>query len=235
MKEGKIHLLKEHSHSPDERIYQRLQARKIARESVATSSQPTRQAFDDALREHPGAELVAWGEVYRTCLRDRRGTYPPPPENCASADQFMTSEQYRDKQFAQYYQGLVSGNEEEHALIFAHPQNLSKLDENTKQISADGTFRTAPSLKVGRLYQILIIMAMYKDHMFPVVKAIMTNKTRCLYDAVFSKVKSLLPEIVKPTLVICDYEPALMGGLSMVFPMAQIVGCWFHYSQVKKN
>ena len=102
----------------------------------------------------------------------------------------MKSEQYKDKKFAQYYQGLVSGCEEEKALVFAHPHNLSKLDENTKQINADGTFRTAPAMRIGHFYQVLIIMAIYKEHMFPVVKAIMTNKTRSLYDAVFTKVKA---------------------------------------------
>ena len=49
----------------------------------------------------------------------------------------MKSEQYKDKKFAQFYQGLVSGCEEEKALVFAHPNNLSKLDEHTKQINAD--------------------------------------------------------------------------------------------------
>ena len=231
IKDGKIQLLVEHNHDPDERIYGRLSARKVVRETVATSSQPSRAAFDEAMRDHPGAELVAWGEIYRTCLRDRRETYPPPPEDCAQADKFMQDEQYRDKTFSKFYQGIVTGKENEYALVFAHPQNLEKLDENTKQINADGTFRTAPALKVGHLYQILIILAMYKEHLFPVIKAIMTNKTRSLYDAVFSKVKSLLPEIVKPVLVICDYEPALMGGLSMIFPLAEVSGCWFHFSQ----
>ena len=94
-------------------------------------------------------------------------------------------------------------------------------------------FRTAPSLKIGHLYQILIIMATYKGHSLPIVKAIMSGKAREIYDQVFARVKSLLPETVKPTLVTCDYEPALMGGLSVIFPMAQIVGCWFHFSKVK--
>ena len=61
VKDFQIHLQGEHNHTPDERIYSRLLARKTARESVATSSQPTRQAFDDALREHPVAELVTEG------------------------------------------------------------------------------------------------------------------------------------------------------------------------------
>ena len=181
VKDHKIYLTVKHNHIPDKRIYARLLARKVARDGVASSAHPTRQAFDDALREQPGAELVAWGEMYRTLLRDRRDTYPPPPENCESADSFMKDERYSDKQFARYYQGIVSGIDEEKALVFAHPNNLSKLNENTKQIHVDGTFRTAPAMRVGHFYQILIIMAIYKEHMFPVVKAIMTNKTRSLY------------------------------------------------------
>ena len=86
-------------------------------------------------------------------LFDRRETYPPPPENCESAANFMKSEQYRDKQFAQYYQGLVSGSDDEKALAFARPDNLAKLDENKKQINADGTFRSAQSMRVGHMCQ----------------------------------------------------------------------------------
>ena len=42
LKEGKINIKKDHSHTPDQRIYDRLCARKKACDSVATSSQPTR-------------------------------------------------------------------------------------------------------------------------------------------------------------------------------------------------
>ena len=179
LKEGKINLRKVHNHEPDLRIHDRLSARKKARDGVAKSSQPTRQAFDEALRHESGAELVGWGNLYRTCLRDRRNTYPPPPSDCEAADEFMTSDQYKDKQFAQFYQGCVTGEEEsDKALVFAHPGNIAKLGEDTKQLNCDGTFRTAPSLSVGHLYQILIILAMFREHMFPIVKAIMTGKKR---------------------------------------------------------
>ena len=231
VKDGQIVVHKEHNHIPDTRISERLIARKTARDGVTNSTQSSKQAFDQVLENQPGAELIGWGQMYRTCLRDKRRAYPPPPEDCGSADEFMRSPQYKDKDFAKYYQGLVMGNENEAALVFAHPQNLEKLGDDTKQISADGTFKTAPSLRVGHLYQILILLAMYKGHWYPVVKAIMTHKTRVLYDSVFAKFKSLLPDSVQPTLVITDYEPALMGGLSMIFPMSRIVGCWFHFTK----
>ena len=45
--------------------------------------------LDEALQEQRGAELVGWSEMYRTCLRDKRLAYPPPPLDCASADEFI--------------------------------------------------------------------------------------------------------------------------------------------------
>ena len=140
VKENKILIHKAHNHTPDEAIYKRLHARHKVRESVTSSSQPTKQAFDDAMRDEPGGELVAWGAMYRTCLREKRLSYPAPPENCEAADRFMKSDTYKDKEFAQFYQGLVT-SEDQSALIFAHPQNLEKLGEETKQINCDGTFR----------------------------------------------------------------------------------------------
>ena len=111
----------------------------------------------------------------------------------------------------------------------------NKLDKAIFQMTLPNNtlpFRTAPSLKIGHLFQVLILLASYKGHSLPIIKAIMTGKTRQLYDSVFARVKSLLPETVKPTLIISDYEPALMGSLSVIFPMAKVIGCWFHFTKV---
>ena len=71
---------------------------------------------------------------------------------------------------------------------------LDKLGPDTKLLFADGTFKTAPSMRNGHLYQILKIHAEYKGQVVTVFKAIMTNKTRSLYDAVYQKFKDLLPD-----------------------------------------
>ena len=107
VKDGQIVVHKEHNHIPDTRISERLIARKTARDGVTNSTQSSKQAFDQVLENQPGAELIGWGQMYRTCLRDKRRSYPPPPEDCVSADEFMRSPQYKDKDFAKYYQGLV--------------------------------------------------------------------------------------------------------------------------------
>ena len=59
----------------------------------------------------------------------------------------------------------------------------------------------------------------------------MTGKTRKIYDAAFARVKELLPSSVNPTMVLSDFESALMGSASATWPAARVIGCWFHYSQ----
>ena len=74
--------------------------------------------------------------------RARRRGQPPVPESPDEADALMTSEQYRDKDCAKYYTGMVRGNDLERALLFAKPENIALLGEDTKVIFADGTFKT---------------------------------------------------------------------------------------------
>ena len=85
------------------------------------------------------------------------------------------------------------------------------------------------------MFQILIILAMYKDHLFPVCKVLMTGKTRKIYDAAYARVRELLPDSVNPSLILSDFEAALMGGIRAIWPAARVVGCWFHFSQVRDH
>ena len=168
--------------------------------------------------------------------RARREGYSPPPTDYANANDSHLSERYSAKEFIKYYQGLVYGaGEGEKALIFASLENIAKLGEATKTILSDATFNTVPKMVIvkEKPYQILIVYAEYNGHVFPILKAIMNRKTRTAYDSVYCKLKELLPDSVKPSLVVTDYEQALQGAMAAVFPEARIVGCWFHYSQVR--
>ena len=80
--------------------------------------------------------------IFRSILRAKRENYPPPPIDASAADEFMKSDSYKDKTFAAFYQGVVTDDSGESGLVFAHPGNVAKLDEETKTIQCDGTFRT---------------------------------------------------------------------------------------------
>ena len=231
MKEDRVEVRNAHNHEPDLRQSQRLNARMTVLEAATSSSAPLKQTFDDACRELPGSEMIGYGDYSRTMTRRRREHYPPPPTDPKAANDFMRSAKYKDKNYAHFYQGMVSSADGEKGLVFAHPENLAKLNEETKTLQTDGTFRTAPALSAGNFYQILIILAMYKGHLLPVCKVLMTGKTRLIYDSAFKRVKELLPDSVNPTLIMSDYEKALMGSARATWPAAKVVGCWFHFSQ----
>lgn len=40
---------------------------------------------------------------------------------------------------------------------------------------------------------------------------------------------------IQPHIAICDFEKAEQKALKIVFPHAKVIGCFFHYSQVRKN
>ena len=166
--------------------------------------------------------------------RKRRENFPPPPLNAEEANEFLTDVRYSSQTFSKHYQGLVRGTEgNERATTFAHQGNLSKLGEDTKVIWGDGTFKTAPALRDNEHeYQVLRVYGEYNGYTFPIFQAVMSRKSRSLYNAVYAKLKELLPATVEPEMIMSDYETALQGGLSEVFPTARVVGCWFHYSQV---
>ena len=67
----------------------------------------------------------------------------------------------------------------------------------------------------------------YKGHTFVMVKALMTSKSGSLYNAVFARIKLLLPDTVKPDYCLSDYETALQSGLGIIFPDSMIIGCLF--------
>jgi len=74
-------------------------------------------------------------------------------------------------------------------------------------------------------------MVCKSGHYFPALYALMTRKTRELYNGVLSKIKELAPEF-QPEEVMTDYEQALASACTAIFgENATVVGCFFHYKQ----
>ena len=120
--------------------------------------------------------------------RWRRGKTPPPPLNAIAADGSLTCDLYKDSIYAKHYLGLVQVGDDAFALVFASRENLAKLGSHTKLVLCDGTFKTAPSTSDNdHFYQNLVLHAEYKAHVLPFMLAIMTGKSRVLYDATFLK------------------------------------------------
>lgn len=52
------------------------------------------------------------------------------------------------------------------------------------------------------------------------------------YVQVLRKINTIIN--LKPNMVMSDFEKAERKASEIVFPQAQIIGCFFHYSQVRK-
>ena len=66
----------------------------------------------------------------------------------------------------------------------------------------------------------------------------MTGKTRPLYQAVLKKIREIaLFKDPNSRIAIqkarCDFEDGLMEALTTTFEDADVIGCWFHYGQVR--
>lgn len=59
----------------------------------------------------------------------------------------------------------------------------------------------------------------------------MVRRTQEAYNVVFGAVSELAPGF-EPSRIHCDFERALMNGLRVTFPLADIVGCLWHYAVV---
>ena len=97
----------------------------------------------------------------------------------------------------------------------------------------DGTFKIAPK----NYFQVLIFLALVSTSYVPCFFALLTNKSRNSYDKVFSMIQH---QITKRGFTcdfgghffMMDFEYAMRAALSAVWPPIQILGCYFHWTQL---
>lgn len=61
----------------------------------------------------------------------------------------------------------------------------------------------------------------------------MTGRKTEDYIQVLRKVANILN--MQPNTIISDFEKAEQNALKIIFPQAEVIGCFFHYSKVIKN
>lgn len=72
--------------------------------------------------------------------------------------------------------------------------------------------------------------------MFVVGYVLLTNKRQDLYQLMFQQFLNVVNGVngreLAPTLLISDFELAILQAMQTIFPDARIRGCLFHYGQV---
>ena len=114
------------------------------------------------------------------------------------------------------------------AVVFATDQMISKM-KGIEVIHFDATFRVVLRL----FYQLATIFIRVRGHAIPALHILMTAKNEQLCTAVITAVRDYIPEI-NPLIVMCDFEKASRNAFISLFPYINIVGCWFHFSNMIK-
>lgn len=101
---------------------------------------------------------------------------------------------------------------------------------NTDLIFVDGTFKTVPR----PFFQLLSIhvdvgSTRASTNIIPIFFCLLPNKTKQIYERVFSVLRSQFKLDVK--FIKSDYEMAIINAAKSIFPDVLVKGCFFHFNQ----
>lgn len=119
--------------------------------------------------------------------------------------------------------------------IFSSPKSISLIKENVdikdRFFLMDATFRVSPR---GIFNQLLVIHVQFGKKTFPVIYALMSQKTTKAYMNVLQYVHdNLLP--IDGSGIIIDFEKAERLAISKLNTGINILGCWFHFCQALRR
>ncbi len=214
--------MKPHNHGPDAfqpNVEIRNLLKRKAAESLGTHSK--RQLFNSITREHPEGNEIGFASIEKSLQRAQRRAQLRVPQSAAEAVELLEEAAAYNK----YFQGSITDDEGEVAILL-YAEELAHILPEIENISYDGTFFTTPE----HFYQLFTVHALYLDHSFPIVTALMTRKTESLYRKVFEKINEKLPSL-KPKQAMGDFETSSANALAHVYPEVELAGCQFHFSQ----
>ncbi|XP_055308641.1 uncharacterized protein LOC129572655 [Sitodiplosis mosellana] len=90
----------------------------------------------------------------------------------------------------------------------------------------DGTFSVVPVI----FKQLYTIHGRYKGHHVPLVYVLTSDKKEETYNAILRALLDIEPKI-NPTDFMTDFEKGAMNAVQRNFPMAEVHGCFFHFTQ----
>jgi hypothetical protein len=100
-------------------------------------------------------------------------------------------------------------------------------DSNT--VFGDGAFYSCSEL----FYQLYTLDGYIEDTSYPLVFALLPNKTEQTYTRLFTMLKGALLKnnlFLTPQLVLMDFETAARNALKAVFPQMTLKACCFHFA-----
>ncbi|KAM0727551.1 hypothetical protein ACS0PU_005800 [Formica fusca] len=219
-------LMFEHDHPPEITATETLKMKREMKEMCKNENMNNKDIFDRVSRNYPAAAVSLTYNTMRSPLyREKIKRRPSLPISFLSLQTQL--ETYEPLKYI--YKGKATSANDEIALIFSTDGLLKELASSTEMF-LDGTFSVLPRIpKVAQLYTIHIRCF---QTAIATVFILFETRTKSLYDAVWIKIKELVPDLEKNIqFIMLDYEHAAGASVSDHFPSASIHGCWFHYNQ----
>ncbi|CAA3032910.1 Hypothetical predicted protein [Olea europaea subsp. europaea] len=129
---------------------------------------------------------------------NRKSVLPPIP-NCLtqfglSLNEVRYSSRFgRTKSDVPFFRICISGTEREGSAAIFLSENFKQILVTSEEWHLDGTFKTCQ--KIDGVKQILTIMALAYDHLFPAATILMDRKTVDAYKAVLQAILSITPGV----------------------------------------
>ncbi|XP_039299557.1 uncharacterized protein LOC120355276 isoform X1 [Nilaparvata lugens] len=219
-----------HNHSPDPL----LEAKHVLREAIfqraERESTQLKRIFDEECNKVSSevAQSLAFGTIESSMRKCRKLNFPRLPTSAIDFADMLKAEEW-----ARFSETLDGKKFFIDNIVVGGWSNLVFVSENTKHLLStaeelffDGTFKTVPS--VPGLAQLFIVNAVAFDHAFPVAYVLMERRSYACYKAALQLVKQFAPDI-SPRLM-SDFEAGLIRALRETFPLSDISGCWWHFS-----
>lgn len=99
-----------------------------------------------------------------------------------------------------------------------------------RSLYMDGTFKQSPPL----FQQVYVILAERRGYVVPLLYALLPNKRRQTYNALFQTIAEKWPNL-EPSSISIDFEIAAFQEAQTAFPNAQLFGCLFHLTRNMKK
>lgn len=110
-------------------------------------------------------------------------------------------------------------------LIFASDEQVDII-QDTEDFLVDGTFKVVPEI----FYQLFIVHGIFRDHVVPLVYALLRRKNTETYENLIAEILKIAPRW-SPRTIMLDFEQASISAFESAFPNAALSGCYFHLRQ----
>ena len=110
-------------------------------------------------------------------------------------------------------------------LIFASDEQVDII-QDTEDFLVDGTFKVVPEI----FYQLFIVHGVFRDHVVPLVYALLRRKNAETYQNLILEILKIAPRW-SPRTIMLDFEQASIGAFESAFPNAALSVCYFHLRQ----